>query len=360
MAAVLAHFRRSQEAGWFSNGGPCATELTERLAARLGEGTHCVLVANATLGLMAALRATCGEPANRLIITPSYTFTATACAIRWAGFEPLFVDVDRVHWHLDPEQVAGALQAHRGQVAGVLACSTFGAAPPPAVRAGWREAAAEHGVPLLIDSAPGFGAVDAHGRPLGGVGDTEVFSFHATKPFAIGEGGMIATPDPELATRIAETVNFGIDPGTRVSGHAGLNAKLSELHAATGLAVLDRFDSILAARRRLAGALMNATTGCGLALQAGAIDSPWQFFQALAPTAAARRRALTVAGDLSVEVRTLHDPPLHRHPAFAEAPRHGTLAATDELAAHSLSLPLANELTSDAIERIAEVVRRSC
>jgi dTDP-4-amino-4,6-dideoxygalactose transaminase len=171
---------------------------------------------------------------------------------------------------------------------------------------------------------------------------------------------MVATPDPDLAARIAALVNFGLEPGTRISAEAGLNAKLSELHAATGLAVLERFDGVLVARRRLAGALMNATTGCGLTLQSGAIDSTWQFFQSLAPSAAARDRALAAAADVAVEARTLHDPPLHRHPAFAEAPRHGTLAATDDLAARSLSLPLANELSAEAVDRIAEVVRRAC
>jgi dTDP-4-amino-4,6-dideoxygalactose transaminase len=358
--AVLAYFQRSEDVRWFSNGGPCAIELTERLQARLGAGTHCVLVSNATMGLLVALRAACGEAAGRrrLVITPSYTFTATACAIRWAGFEPLFVDVDAEHWHADPEQLAGALAAHPGEVAGVLACATFGAAPPPAVRAAWRAACADHGVPLVIDSAPGFGSVDARGLPLGGLGDTEVFSFHATKPFAIGEGGMVATADRELAGRMERLINFGLEPGTRVSTTAGINAKLSELHAATGLAVLDRFDAVLAGRRRLAGALANATTGCGLGFQTGAVDATWQFFQALAPTAAARTAALAAAPELAVEVRTLHDPPLHRHGAFAAAPRHGTLAVTEDLAARSLSLPLANHLTDGAIERIAEVARR--
>ena len=360
MDDVLRHFRRSQQAGWFSNSGPCATDLTRRLQARLGGETECVLVSSATAGLLAALRAAFGEPAGRrrLVITQSYTFTATACAIAWAGFEPLFVDVDLDHWQLDPRQLEDALAAHPGQVAGVLACATFGTAPPPAVRAAWRAACAEHEVPLVIDSAPGFGSVDAHGIPLGAQGDTEVFSFHATKPFAIGEGGMVATADAELAERMRRLINFGLEPGTRVSAEIGINGKLSELHAATGLAVLDRFDGVLAARRRLAGALATATSGCGLRFQTGAFDGTWQFFQALAPSAEARRAALAVADELAVEARTLHDPPLHRHPAFAAAPRHGALPVTERLAARSLSLPLANSLPDGAVERIAEVVER--
>ncbi|HEX2410086.1 MAG TPA: aminotransferase class I/II-fold pyridoxal phosphate-dependent enzyme [Solirubrobacteraceae bacterium] len=355
MEEVLAYFERSREACWFSNGGPCASELTARLEARLGGDTTCVLVANATLGLMAALRAACGESGG-LIVTPSYTFTATACAIRWAGFEPLFVDVDARNWQLHPAQLDRALAERGGEIAGVLACATFGTAPPPEVRSAWRELTAASGVPLVIDSAPGFGSLDLHGRPLGGLGDTEVFSFHATKPFAIGEGGMVATADPELAARIASLINFGLDE-TRISMDAGLNAKLSELHAATGLAALDRFDGVLAARRRVAGALRQATSRCGLTLQAGSGGSTWQFFQALAPDAAAREAVLDAARDLHVEARTLHAPPLHRHPAFVAAPRHGSLAVTDDLAARSLSLPLANDMTQAAVDRVAEAVR---
>src|SRR5581483_4559344 len=144
----------------------------------------CVPVGNCTSGLMVAMRVLFGEPraACNLVAVPSFTFTASACAIRWAGFEPLFVDIDPDSWQLDPLALARALEDHRGSVAGVLGCSTFGTAPPGAVRAGWRGLCAEHELPLLIDSAAGFGALDDEGRPLGSHGDTEVFSFHATKP----------------------------------------------------------------------------------------------------------------------------------------------------------------------------------
>src|SRR4051812_18596157 len=357
MHAVAAYFERSEESRWFSNGGPCVEELTTRIAARLGEGVHVVPVTSATAGLMAALRAAmrAGGPKRRLVVTPSYTFTATACAIRWAGFEPLFVDVDPRSWQLDPEQLAEALRAHDGEVAGVLACANFGTAPAPEIRAAWRAACAEHGLPLVLDSAPGFGSLDRHGHPLGGLGDTEVFSFHATKTFAIGEGGAIATPDPELAERMLALVNFGVEPGTRVSNDAGFNGKLSELHAATGLAALDRFDDVLAARRRHAMTLRGATKAARLTFQPGSGTSTWQYLQCLAPDAEARARVLQAAEQLNVELRALHAPPLHRHPAFLDSPAWGALEVTDHLAARSLSLPLANDLTEDELARIAEV-----
>src|SRR3954454_5385769 len=104
MEAMMAYYRLSEEAGFYSNGGPCARLLSDRLATYLGNDTLAIPVSNCTVGLMVAMRAAFGAPREerRLVVTPSYTFTATACAIEWAGFEPLFVDVDPVGWHVDP------------------------------------------------------------------------------------------------------------------------------------------------------------------------------------------------------------------------------------------------------------------
>jgi dTDP-4-amino-4,6-dideoxygalactose transaminase len=356
---ILAYFQRSVDASYFANGGPCARELATRIEQRLEQRALCVPVANATAGIMAALRALCGEPdgRRRLVACPSYTFTATAGAIAWAGFEPLFVDIEPHGVCLDPDSLESALRERPGRVAAILACAPFGSAPTSQLRVAWRAIAARHGVPLLLDSAPGFGAVDEAGAPLGAQGETEIFSFHATKPFAIGEGGAVTTPDPDVAAQIGRIVNFGIEPSSRTSTMPGFNGKLSELHAATGLAALDRFDEILATRRRLAARIALGAAGSGLTYQRGSAGSPWQYFQAFAPDAVARERVLAAAAAGSVDARTLHDPPLHRHPAFASAERTTSLAVTEAVAARSLSLPIANDLSDDEVDRIAAVAR---
>jgi dTDP-4-amino-4,6-dideoxygalactose transaminase len=355
--AIMAYFQRSVDAGYFANGGPCARELTTRIEERLDHRAHCVLVSSATTGLMAALRAVCGAPTGRrrLVVCPSYTFTATAGAIAWAGFEPLFVDIEPDGYGLCPESLDAALRMRSGRVAGILACAPFGSAPTGALRSAWREIADRHKVALLIDSAPGFGALDEDGLQLGAQGDTEVFSFHATKPFAIGEGGAVLTPDPELAARIGRIVNFGIEPSTRTSAEPGFNGKLSELHAATGLAVLDDFDEILKGRRALAGRVRQVAEAAGLRHQRGAAGSTWQCFQTLAPDPATRERILSAAAVARVDAHTMHDPPLHRHPAFAHAERGPSLATTDVIAARSISLPMANRLDDAEVSRICAV-----
>lgn len=356
--AVLAYFQQSVDAQFFSNGGPCARLLTERLEDHLEAEVYCVLVNNCTTGLMAALRAAIGEPQGdrRLVLTPSYTFTATACAIEWAGYETAFVDVDPQGWHLDGAALEAALAHHGDRVAGVLACAAFGTAPHASQREAWRAACDRHGVPLLVDSAPGFGSIDADGLPLGGVGDTEIFSFHATKPFAIGEGGVVATPDPDLAARITRLINFGLTPGTRTSVDIGFNAKMSELHAATGLAMLDRLDGALAARRASANRVRDLLEGTGVMFQAGSEGSTWQVITLVMPTPGARSRALELAPEHGIEVRTMHDPPLHRHPAFAARER-GPLEVTEVLAERALCLPMANTMSEDELQRIVALVR---
>jgi len=343
---VARYYALAEDARFYSNGGPCHQRLARRLAEYVGGEAWCVPVANCTLGLIAALHEVCGPAAGarKLIAVPSFTFTATACAIRWAGYEPLFVDVQADSWQLDPAALEQAIERHEGAIAGVMGCSTFGTAAPSSVRAAWREVCGRRHLPLLLDSAAGFGALDEFGRPLGSQGDTEIFSFHATKPFAIGEGGAIFTSDPELAERLGRLINFGLDPDTRATAVPGLNAKMSELHAATGLAMLDRFEDALGRRRATAERLRESVAHLPIQYQWGADGSTWQIFQLLVPDGRARQRAQELAAARAIEVRTCFDPPLHRHPAFASAPVAGSLEVTEALAARALSLPMANTL----------------
>jgi dTDP-4-amino-4,6-dideoxygalactose transaminase len=354
---VARYYALAEEARFYSNGGPCCERLASRLADYIGD-VRCIPVGNCTLGLIAAIRGLCGTPAGRrkLIAVPSFTFTATACAIQWAGFEPLFVDIEPDSWQLAPDALAEALARYDGCVAGVMGCSTFGTAAPASVRDRWRQLCADADMPLLIDSAAGFGGLDDDGHPLGAQGDTEVFSFHATKPFAIGEGGAVVTSDPDLAERITRLINFGIDPHTRTSATAGLNAKMSELHAATGLAMLDRFTDALDRRRATARQLQTLFSSKPLTYQAGSDSSTWQVFQLLMPTPRSRQRALTLASAHNIEVRTCFDPPLHRHPAFDRAEIAGDLAVTDHVAARTLSLPMANTMGPRQMVRLGRLM----
>lgn len=330
--------------------------LRERLAAYLGGDLQVVPVANATLALMLALRCLIGEsPRGSFVAVPSFTFPATAQAICWNGLHPLWVDVEDAGWHLDPDALESALEQHGSDVAAVIACSTFGSAPTCTQSSRWRRACAHAGVPLLIDSAAGFGSVDENGERIGRNGTAEVFSFHATKPFSIGEGGAITTRDLELASRLTAFANFGFDERHTVISPFGLNAKMSEIQAATGLAQLDRFDELLEARRSAAASLRGPLERAGFRFQAGADGSSWQFVPVLAPSAAVRRAALAGAPSHGIELRTYHEP-LHAMPAFDRGRVSGSLPVTEHLAAHSLSLPLATDLSASELERLEQLL----
>ena len=358
-AAILEYYEQSVADGPMALGRPCAHELTSRIETRLSHRAHCVLVSSATAGLTAALRALCGEPRfrRRLVACPSFTSPATAGAICWAGFEPLFVDIEPDGYALDPESLDAALAVRRGRVAAILACAPFGTAPDGGLRTAWRDVAARHATALLIDSGGGFGALDEYGSSLGTQGDTEVFSFHATSSLPVGQGGAVTTPDPDLAARIGRIVRLGIEPATQTCSEPGFDGGLSELHAAAGLAALDDLDHVLARRRDIAGRLITAAEPCGLRYQRNAAGSTWEWFQGVAPDAEARERILAAAAAAQVDARTLHDPPLHGQPAFENADRGASLVATEAIAARSISLPLSVEMDERQIARVAAVAR---
>jgi dTDP-4-amino-4,6-dideoxygalactose transaminase len=350
------YFRLAREAHWFSNEGPCVRLLQERVQDLVGGERTCVAVSSGTLGLMVALRAA-AEPScpRRHVLVPSFTYIASVSAIVWSGLEPVFVDVARDHWHLDPDALQGALDARGDDVAAVLACSTFGCAPPVRVREVWEAACASAGVPLVVDSAAGFGSRDEDGAPLGRQGAVEVFSFHATKPLAAGEGGAVLVESGRLAELVAEQTRFGLGRDRQLAGNPGLNAKMSELHAAAALAGLDELEAVLTARSWRARAICDGLHERGFEMQSGRESAAWQFVPLLAPTAAARNRVLDAARAAAVQVRTYHEP-LHEMPPLDGYERVGDLAVTRELASRSLSLPLANDLSDEEIERVREVL----
>jgi dTDP-4-amino-4,6-dideoxygalactose transaminase len=219
----------------------------------------------------------------------------------------------------------------------------------------WREITDEARVPLLVDSAAGFGARDEDGELLGSNGQAEVFSFHATKPFAIGEGGALMSGNAAIAERVSRLANFGFEHGL-VHGAPGLNAKLAEWPAATALAALDRFDGVLDARRQAAEDLLAAVEPHGFSRQRCDGRAAWQFVPVLAASADVRNRVRARAEKARVEVRTYFSVPLHRMPAFRQARQAGPMSTTDELAARILSLPMANDQTDAERERIVDVL----
>jgi dTDP-4-amino-4,6-dideoxygalactose transaminase len=288
------------------------------------------------------------------VLMPSFTFLATAQAAIWGGFEPRLIDVDPAHWHIDASRLERVLLKRRGELALVIAVCAFGTPPPSETRMRWERACQMAGVPLIIDSAAAFGALADDGVPVGAQGDVEVVSFHATKPFAIGEGGAVFTRDRALHEKIELAVNFGIRPDRSVANRMGLNAKMSEFHAAIALAVLDDYDLILKSRRHIAERI-HAGADPSIKWQAGCERSTWQFVPVAFPDAEHRRRA-EEACEGRIEARTYYEP-LHMIEPFGDYPAlDGGLSCTAELHDRVLCLPMANDLSDHEVLAISAIL----
>ncbi|MFZ7094086.1 DegT/DnrJ/EryC1/StrS family aminotransferase [Primorskyibacter sp. 2E233] len=236
------YLKVSYDQRYFSNFGPLATELADRMSsAYLKPGYKGVLCASNTAGLVAVLQAM--NVYGKKVALPDFTFAATIQAVFAAGATPVVCDIDPDLWELCPKSLGRALQAHP-DIACVIHVRPFGLRRDlEPVRAVCRE----HGVPLLVDAAAGLGAPNHPDRFGSDDGEIEVFSLHATKVFAIGEGGFIAAPADKLAA-IKSAMNFGFN-ADRTYGE-GQNSKIDEFRAAIGLAMLQRMAPITEIRAR--------------------------------------------------------------------------------------------------------------
>lgn len=223
---------------WLTNGGPYVQEFERRIAELAGV-RHCVAVCNATVALEIATRALGMEGE---VIVPSFTFIATAHALQWQGITPVFCDVDPATHTIDPRRVEELITPRTTGIVGVHLWG--GVCDVDALG----EIAARRGLRLLFDSAHAFGC-SYRGRMVGGFGDAEVFSFHATKFLNSSEGGAVVTDDDELAAKIRLMKNFGFTTYDDVT-YIGINGKMSEMSAAMGLTNLESMDEFIAVNRR--------------------------------------------------------------------------------------------------------------
>lgn len=223
---------------WLSNNGLYVQEFESRLAEML-KVRHCIAVCNATVGLEIAIRAMdlSGE-----VIIPSFTFVATAHALQWQQIKPVFCDIDPQTHNIDPSKIEALITPRTTAILGVhlwgRGCDVTAL----------QKIADKHGLKLLFDAAHAFGC-SHDGSMIGGFGNAEVFSFHATKFMNTLEGGMIATNDDTLALKIRRMKNFGFTGYDQVES-IGTNGKMNEISAAMGLTNLEAMNDVIAINKR--------------------------------------------------------------------------------------------------------------
>jgi dTDP-4-amino-4,6-dideoxyglucose len=337
--------------GWLSNGGPLVREFEDRVAELAGV-RNCVAVCNATVALQLLIRAAdlAGE-----VLMPSLTFAATPHAARWLGLEPVFCDIDPNTGGVDADAVAAAITDRTSALVGVHLWGR-----PCAVHR-LEKIAADHGIPVFFDAAHAIGCTSG-GRPIGGFGAAEVFSFHATKVVSAFEGGAIVTDDDEFADRVRALHNFGKGL-TSVSEAGGTNGKMSEPAAAMGLTSLDSFDDAIRHNRANDDAYRAELAGLdGVTVRAHDPDERHNFQYVVAEI---DEEAAGLSRDLLLEVlraeNVLALPPIgapacHQLEPYRSGPPV-RLPHTERLVARVVSLPTGTTVNREQIRRICSIVR---
>jgi dTDP-4-amino-4,6-dideoxygalactose transaminase len=274
------------------------------------------------------------------VVCPAFTFYATAEAIARRGAVPVFAEVDAATMNLDAEDV-GARITKRTKA--ILAVHLFGRPAP------MRELV-QLGVPVIEDAAQAFGSPE-----IGRTGIASTFSFYPTKNlFALGDGGLVSTDDPELADRVRmlrfhgsrDKVDFQL---------LGYNSRLDELQAAVLRLFLGELDGWIALRREAAARYAELGLGAACELPEDEPGHAYHLFVCRSPERDRIRAALKEAG---IGNAVYYTTPLHLQPALAYldyAP--GSLPVTEQLGRENFSVPLWAGIDAAAQERVVSVVQ---
>ena len=334
LETLVPALRKMDATRIYSNFGPLESEFRDALGHWL-DAARPPAVATASSGTAALTLALCALdlPVGGKVLIPALTFPATAAAVLAAGLQPVLADVDPRTWTMTPDIAAD----HLSGICAVVPVAAFGVALDPV---GWDAFAEETGLPVVFDAAA---ALVRQPMPQS---CAVAFSLHATKPLGVGEGGLVASRDAELISRVRRLSNFGFD-NDLVRRPWG-NAKLSEYHAAVGLAQLRRAAEV---RQGLAELHHDYLARLPTPLRPAAEGSA----MVVAVPRAARKVADALASD-GIETRRWYQPDLARHPAFARCARAGDLSATTDLADRLIGLPfhafLAGEDISEVCDRL--------
>lgn len=358
---LLPWLERMHAARHYSNFGPLVQELESVFALHFGvEREQLTTVANATQGLELALQAL-GLPTGSRILLPAFTFVASATAVVRAGHQPVLADVDAQSWMLTPE--IAWTTCSRMRIDAVLPVATFGM---PHDMQAWQKFEQETTIPVVIDAAAAYGS-----QWLKGAEGTLVFSLHTTKSLPAGEGGVVVSTRPGLAAKVRQLSNFGINLDTAASAPVGAltdlgsNAKMSEYHAAVGLASLQKWEFHARERRALHAASMHAMDKASnhrLIWQAqgsgGSLMAPTLLCARL-PDAAARTALEKACLQARILTRRWYQPLLLHMNALQQYCLSLDTPNAQALAQTLLGLPFFLNMTSEQQRRVCDVVAHS-
>ena len=347
--AVLGSLR----SGWVGQ-GPKVAEFEEKFASYVG-AKHAVAVSSCTTGLHLALELQ-GIGSGDEVICPSLSFIATANAIAYTGAQPVFADIQKHTYNLDPERIE---QAITSRTRAILVVHQIGL---PAFIDEIKAIADKHGLCVIEDAACALGATYRE-VPIGSPHTTlAVFSFHPRKVLVTGEGGMVTTSNANVAERLRRLRGHAMSASSLARHGAnvldfetyeeiGYNYRMTDLQAALGIVQLGRMDSFLARRRTLASRYsekLQAISWIQLPNEPHPCRHSFQSYQVRVKPEAPITRDALMAGLAEVGVSTRRGVmAIHREQPYRSLNWSPLLGETEAAADQCLILPLYHQMSEE-------------
>ncbi len=344
---------------WFSNHYEYNRRFEEAFASYVGV-KHAVSLPHCTAAIHLSLAAAGIGPGDEVIV-PDVTWIASVAPVVYVGATPIFADIKKDTWCIDPKSVEAAITARTKAIIGV---DLYGS------MADWselRRIADRHSLLLIEDAAESLGS-EYGGKKAGALGDTGVFSFHGSKTLTTGEGGMFVTNDDHLHQRVMTLRDHGRPPGDKLflNTEVGFKYKMSALQAAFGLAQIERVEELIAKKRQIFQWYRDALQGFdGVTLNAepqGTLNSYWMVTVIPDASFGMDKFALMDAfRERKIDTRPFFSP-LSSLPAFADRPESSAHMpkepAGDEIAAYGVNLPSGYHITPDLVQHVAGALKK--
>ena len=331
--------------------GPMAPAFEQAFAARVG-ARHGSAVSSGTAGLHLALRAIGVADGDEVITTP-FSFVASSNVAIYERARPVFADIDPVTLNIDPDAAAAAVSA---RTTAVLPVHVFGYPADMAALEALR-------LPIVEDACEALGGVYADGGTIGGRGHQAVFAFYANKQITTGEGGMVVSSDAAHKQQIDSERNQGRAPNMDWLDHdrLGFNYRLSDLACALGLAQLERLDSLLDGRLRVAALYREALSEIeGLTLpceDVGLARRGWFVFVVQLPRGTDKEQTMKALGAQGVPAKP-YFPAIHLMSYYQEKFGHrpGEFPVCEDVSERSIALPFFPQMTEGQVDRVASAL----
>jgi len=349
--------------GWLSQ-GPRVQEFERTIADYVG-ARHAIATSNCTTALHLALLVAGVAPGDE-VICPSFSFIATANAILHTGASPVFVDIDRRTYNMDPSLIEAAITPRTRAIVPVDQIGL--AADIPAVHA----IGERHGLKVIEDAAPSLGAVVGEIRVGGAASDFTCFSFHPRKSITTGEGGMITTNDDVAAEWLRRARSHAASTSdltrhqsgtTAIESYPelGYNFRMTDIQAAIGLVQMRKLETILTERTRLAERYNAAFAGDPR------IETPFaprgfrHTYQSYCVWLHTPKRRAAIMAELAKQgIATRRGVmAIHSEPLYQRLTPNVSLPVTEQATAETLLLPLFFGMTDDEQDTVVSALRRA-